>query len=53
MNVKCDECKGRGVINRDGKMTKTGKPYDVTCPGCNGIGHYRITTPKRGPEVSA
>lgn len=41
MNRKCMPCKGRGVINRDGKMTKTGKPYDVVCPSCNGVGHYR------------
>lgn len=42
MNVKCEDCKGRGTINRDGKMTKAGKPYDLVCAQCNGVGHYRV-----------
>jgi DnaJ-class molecular chaperone len=40
-NVRCEACDGRGIQNRNGKGTKTGKPYDVVCPNCNGVGHYR------------
>lgn len=38
MNTKCNRCRGQGVLARDGHATKTGKPYDVCCPNCNGRG---------------
>jgi DnaJ-class molecular chaperone len=40
MRKKCDECKGRGMIQREGRGTVTKKPYDLVCPVCNGRGHH-------------
>ncbi len=45
MNVKCDECKGKGVIQKDGKHVGNHQPYTLICPDCNGVGHARIILP--------
>jgi len=44
MNVKCDECKGKGVIQRDGKLIGNRQPYTLVCKDCNGVGHHRVSS---------
>lgn len=34
---RCERCRGKGFIAGD-KPTRTGKPYDLVCPNCNGRG---------------
>lgn len=46
MNRRCPNCNGKGLISKDGRKTISGKPYDLVCPQCNGVGHY----PERSPR---
>jgi hypothetical protein len=42
MNTRCDNCKGKGAIQKDGKAVGNHQPYTLTCPICNGVGHHRV-----------